>query len=118
MVRTITPSPLPALDSPRIKNLRLDDGPYRRGYDMIPRAERHATERNAGEDIMSARVAGYLLLEFDTWPGLFGAACASIVKQVTSPPQGLKKNQHDVVFEVGKLYRDKLLRLCAFDWLP
>ena len=109
MVRTITPSPLPALDSPRTKNLRLNDGPYRRGYDMILRAERHVTERNAGEDIMPARVTGYLLLEFDARPDLFGAACASIVKQVTSPLQGFKK-------KINMMSSSRLVNCIATDY--
>jgi len=87
---------------------------------MILRAEQHAVQQQAGEDIVSARAVGYLLLEFDAQSGIFGdGPCASIVKQVTSLARGTggkEHNEHNVILNIGKLCRDKLLRMCAFDW--
>ena len=117
---TITPSsPLPALDSPRIKELRLSERPHLcNAYDVILRAERHAVQRQANEDIICARVAGYLLLEFHAQSDFFGdKACASVVMQVTSPPQDTSGDEHSAIFEAGRLFRDKFIRLCAFDQL-
>jgi len=118
MATSITKSPLPALDSSWIEKLRLYDRPYRfSAYRMILQAEQYAVQQQAEEDIISARVVGYLLLELDAQPSTFGdGPCASIVKQVTSPPQDAGDNEHNVVFNVGKLYRDKLIRMCTSDW--
>jgi len=115
---TVTPSsPLPALDSPRIEKLRLREIPTRHSaYGMILRAEQDAVKRQAGEDIICARVAGYLLLEFHAQSRFFGdRACASIVMQLTSLPQDASGDENSVIFEVGRLLRDKFIRLCAFD---
>ena len=115
---TITASsPLPALGSPRIEELRLSERPTRRSaHDMILRAERDAVERQAKDDTICARVAGYLLLEFHARWSLFGdKACASVVMQVTSRPQDTSGDEHSVIFEVGRLFREKFIRLCAFD---
>ena len=117
---TITPSShLPTLNSPQIEKLRLSEIPTRHSvYGMILRAEQDAVERQAGENIISARVAGYLLLEFHAQSRLFGdRACASIVKQVTSLLQDASGDENSVIFEVGRLLRDKFIRLCAFDRL-
>ena len=112
-------SPLPALNSPRIEGLRSREHARTfSAYDMILRAERDAVERQAEGDIVSARVAGYLLLEFHAQSAHFGSkACASVVTQVTSLPQDAGGDEHRVIFEVGRLFRDKFVRLCAFDQL-
>lgn len=80
-MKTIAGSPLPAPKSPRIENLRLRDRPYRySAYDMIIRAEGHAIQQEAEEDVMPPRIFGYLLLEFDAQPDIFSEGpCASIV---------------------------------------
>jgi len=111
-------SPLPALDSLRIEELRLNERPHCcSAYDIILRTERDAVERQANEDIVSARVAGYLLLEFHAQSDLLGdRACASIVTRVTSLPQDASGDQHSII-EAGRLFRDKLIRLCTFGQL-
>ena len=111
------PSPLPTLNSPEIEKLRLRDHAHiLSAYNMILQAERDAVERQAEGDIVSARVAGNLLLEFYAQSAHFGSkACASVVMQVTSLPQDPSGDEHRVIFEVGRLFRDKFLRLCAFD---
>ena len=83
---------------------------------MILQAERDAVERQAEGDIVSARVAGYLLLEFHAQSDFFGdRACTSVVTQVMSRSQDASNDEHGVIFEVGRLFRDKFIRLCAFD---
>ena len=120
MATTITTSPLPVLDSPQIQELRLSEKPSRyNAYNRILRAEQHAVQQRAKEDIVSARVAGYLLLEFHAQSDILGdRPCTSLVSLVVLPPPESADtggNEHDVVFGVGKLCRDKLIRLCAFD---
>lgn len=117
MATTITTSPLPALDSSQIQELRLNEKPDRYGaYNMILRAEQHAVEQRSNEDIISSRVAGYLLLEFHTQSHLFGdTPCASLVRSVNSPPQSASDKEHDAIVGVGKLFRDNFIRLCALN---
>lgn len=113
MATTISPSPLPTLDSPRIQELRKSPERYS-AYDMILQTERRAVREEAREDIMSARVVGYLLLEFDAQSDTFGdTPCDILVKWVTLPPQSPGHNELDVIVGIGKLYRDKFIRLCA-----
>ena len=90
MTIVTTSSTLPALDSPRIEELRLSERPHcRSAYHTILRAERHDVEQQANEDIVSTRVAGYILLEFHAQSDFFGGrAWASIAPRVTSLPLG------------------------------
>jgi len=106
----------PMLFCPRIQELRLSNSPDRySAYNMILQAEQRAVQQQAQEDIMSARVVGYLLLEFIAQCDALGdSPCASLVKWVTSPPQSTGDNVDDVIFGVGKLCRDKFICLCAF----
>ena len=79
-------SPLPALSSPQIEDLRSNERSYRRSaYNKILGAERHGVQRQAKEDAVSARVAGYLFLEFHAQSGrVFGdGPYESTVRQVT-----------------------------------
>lgn len=119
MATAITKSPLPALDSHRIQELRMrqavDLSRVSTAYDKILRAERHAVQQKAEDNIMTARVAGYLLLEFCAQPDIFGdSPYTSLVSSVISPPWGAGDNEHDVIYHVGKRCRDKFIRLCAF----
>ena len=120
MTIVTTSSTLPALDSPRIEELRLSERPHcRSAYHTILRAERHDVERQANEDIVSTRVAGYILLEFHAQSDSFGdRARASIVTRVTSLPRDTGGDDHNIVFDAGRLFRDKFIRLCAFDRFP
>ncbi|KAG6375726.1 hypothetical protein JVT61DRAFT_2571 [Boletus reticuloceps] len=110
MVATIVASSLPALDSLRIKELNLSALPNRFSvYNIILRAEQQAVEP---QDIMSARVVGYLLLEFHERSRIFGdTPCATLAKWVTSMPQNQGDSEHDVVYGLGTLVREKFLRL-------
>ena len=114
-------SPLPALDSSRIEDLRLSNFPHRlSAYRMILRAEQLAIKEQAKEDIISARIIGYLLLEFHAQYRIFGGKpCTELVRWATSPSRNPDRpEQHHVIFDVGKLCRDKLLRACAFSRFP
>ena len=112
----IAVSPLPTFDSRRVHGLNSD---LLHAYGIIIRAERFAIRQQWQENVISARVAGYLLLEFDARSEILGEQpCASIVEEVTSQHQVSGQKERDVVFEVGRQYRNKLLRACAFDYLP
>ena len=107
-------SPLPMLDFLRIQE-RSDLSTI---YDMIFRAERHAVQQEAEENIMTARVTGYLLLELHAQAGIFGdAPYTSLVNLIISPPRSTGGNEHDVVYHVGKFCCATLIRLCMFDYL-
>ena len=88
---------------------------YLRAYDLVLKAECCVVEK---DDLISARVARYLLLElFNRCGVLSEGPCASLVKQLNLPSlEG--KDAIQVVCEVGKLHRDRLLRLCGFDFFP
>ena len=61
-------------------------------------------------------VAGYLLLEFHAQSDFFGdRACVSIVTRVTSLPRDTSGDEHSVIFEAGRLFRDRFIWLCAFN---
>ena len=110
----ITQCPLPNFDSPRVRELGWSEGSdYRRAYASILQAEQHATASEAEGDLVSIRVAGYLLLEFVAQSAIFGAQpSAALVRWLTSPPQD---SQHDAIIDTGTLLRDKFIRVRAFD---
>ncbi|KAI9567170.1 hypothetical protein HD554DRAFT_2220399 [Boletus coccyginus] len=114
MATTITASPLPVLDSPRIQELRLRESPGRySAYDKILQAEQRAVgQEQAREDVMSARIVGYLLLEFHAQQDTLGdIPCDTLVKWVTSKPKDGAHDEHDVILNTGRLIRDKFIRL-------
>ena len=109
-----SPSPLPR-EPAQSEALGACSPDYLRAYNLVLKAERRAVEK---DNLMFARVAGYLLLELFNRRGvLSGEPCASFVKQLNSPSrQG--KSDIQVVFELGEYYRNHLLRLCGFDLFP
>ncbi|KAG6378378.1 hypothetical protein JVT61DRAFT_12633 [Boletus reticuloceps] len=111
MMENITTSPLPPFNSPQIQELCSSNfSDHSSAYNIILEAENYANQQSQ-EDIMFARVAGFLLLEFHSRSHIFGhLPCTSLVRRVTS--QSSSKNQHDVVFHVGKLYCDSFI--CLF----
>lgn len=117
MAPGIIPSPLPALDSLRIEGLKLSQLsqlPHQySAYNTILLAEENAVEKN---DITSARVVGYFLLEFHEQRQNIGdQACTTLVRWITSMPRTEGDNQNDVIYRTGTLLRDKLIRLCALN---
>ena len=112
MAPTITPSSLPAVDSFRIKELKLSQLPNQySAYNMILRAEQNAVKQN---DIMSTRIVGYFLLELHEQSRNIGdQACATLVRWIISPPRIQGDNEHDVIYRIGTNLRDKFIRLCA-----
>ena len=110
----ITQCPLPKLDSVRIQELGWSEcSDHYRAYASILQAEQHATASEAERDLISIRVAGYLLLEFAARSAILGVQpSAALVRWLTSPPQD---SQQDVIMDTGTLLRDKLIRVCAFD---
>ena len=110
----ITQCPLPNFESPRVRELGWSEGSdYHRAYASILQAEQRATASETERDLISIRVAGYLLLEFAARSAILGVQpSAALVRWLTSPPQD---SQHDVIIDTGTLLRDKFIRVCAFD---
>ena len=89
---------------------------YRMAYQAERYAETKLLRQEAKKNAMFARVAGYLLVElFDRRAVLTETPCVSLAKQLTSPHRN-GGTTHDVVFQVDKLLRDHLLRMCTFDF--
>ena len=112
-------TPLPPNPAP-YEEWRSDRPDYLRTYDMVFAAERYADEqvqanpsdRKAKENLTSARVAGYLLVElFNRRTILSEGPCVSIVKHL-EPKSG---ERNDLVFRIGEWLRSYFIRLCAFN---
>ena len=114
-----TATPLPTVGSPRFRESGLGElanaiSVYRR----ILEAEARAVQDGADENVMSARVIGYLVLElYARCPTLGGQACSKVVQEVVSLSQDSKHDEYDVVFMVGKRHRDHPIRGCRLDYL-
>lgn len=111
-------TPLPPLTSPQFH----DSGLYERpnavaAYEKILKAEAHAALSGSNDDLVSARVAGYFMLELYASRRILGdQAFTSVIEGVMRSSQGGECVQHDdhsVVYEVGKLFRDHLILACA-----
>ena len=115
-----TASPLPTVGSPRFRESGLGElanaiSVYRR----ILEAEARAVQDGADENVISARVIGYLLLELYTrCPTLGDQAWSKVIQEVVSLSQDSEHDEHDVVFMVGQRHRDHLIRGCAPDYSP
>ena len=115
----LTASPLPTVESPQFKESGLGElanaiSVYRR----ILEAEARAVQDGADENVISARVIGYLLLElYARCPTLGDQACSKVIQEVISLSQDSEHDEHDVVLMVGKRHRDHLIRGCRLDYL-
>ena len=88
---------------------------YLSAYNLVLDAELDADEK---DNLISVRVAGYLLLELFNRRGVLSEGpCASFVEQLNSPSR-VGKSGIQVVFELGEYYRNYLLRLCGFNFFP
>jgi len=95
---------------------------YLSAYNIVLDAERHAKERldtdplgrEEKDNLMFARVTGFLLLElFKERAILTVEPCTSLALEITSSPVGGGTN--DLVFRLGQHYVDHFLRSCGFD---
>ena len=93
-------------------------------YDRTLCAEIHAAERvkadqSAQNNVIFARIAGYLLLEtFERRGTLGNGPCRALVTSLLSDVREPAEDEHDIVFRVGKSHHDHLIRLCALDFFP
>ena len=115
----LTASPLPTVGSPQFRESGLGEltnavSVYRR----ILEAEAQAVQDGADENVISARVIGYLLLElYARCPTLGIQACSKVIQEVISLSQDSEHDEHDVIFMVGERHRDHLIRGCRLDYL-
>jgi hypothetical protein len=116
--------PLPLPPSPPTYDTWQKDCPqYLSAYNLAFNAERYATQKlvagpTKNDNIMSARVAGYLLVELFNWRKILTTGpCDQLLKELQSKSLEPGGSVNDVVFKVGKLYRDRFIRSCAFHLL-
>jgi hypothetical protein len=103
--------PLPR-EPPKYEEWKKDWPQYLGAYNLAFNAERDATEN---DDIISARVAGYLLVELFNWSNILTMCpCDQLSNELQSKSQEPGGSVNDVVFKIGKMYRDRFIRLCAF----
>ncbi|KAG9308858.1 hypothetical protein JVU11DRAFT_11488 [Chiua virens] len=128
---TIRASALPTLTSPQLSELPgWTPGSARyRAYNAVLQAEayslqsldeartlKRAKERStavkeAERKLVTIRVAGYLLLEFERQSEFFGfTPSAPLNEWLISPHQSSHSNQHDVIIENGTLICDNFIR--------
>jgi len=101
----ITPSPLP-----RRPSYDREWDPYRYAYALVLSAEYHANEQGGKDNLVFARVTGFLLIElFKKRKILSLEPCASLALEILSPP--LVGTTDDLVFKLGKWYNRYLM--CA-----
>jgi len=110
--------PRPLLREPPTYDTWKHDWPqYLSAYNLAFNAETYATQQpetdpSRNDNIISARVAGYFLIElFNRHTSLTTEPCdrLSIELQWEGREPGMSAN--DVVFRIGKLYRDYFMRL-------
>ena len=112
------PRPLLREPSPTYDTWKNDWPQYLSAYSLAFNAETYATQKaeadsTQNDDITSARVAGYFLLEFLNWRYILTTGPCDQLSKVLLP----KSQEPDVVFNVVKWYRDRFIRLCAFHFL-
>ncbi|KAF9654326.1 hypothetical protein BDM02DRAFT_3106658 [Thelephora ganbajun] len=112
-----SPLPRPPALSEEWRACRPD---YLSVYGLVLDAERHANEqvkanpsyREAKDNLMFARVAGYLLIElYNRRAILSEVPCRSLVKQLKSLPREDGDTAHDVIFKIGQRKLNYLLRM-------
>ena len=117
----LSPSPLPRLPA-LYKEWLEHRSSYLCAYEKVHNAECHAaqqTGREAEQNVISARVAGYLLVELYARRAILSEApCESLTKQLLSPPQEPGVTEYGLIFRIGELHREYFLRLCMFDFSP
>ena len=127
IVKVLSPAPLPRKPVPFDEEWPKYRPTYFSAYVKAYNAERHAVEqveanptnKEAEQNVISARIAGYLLVElFRRRTILSDGPCVSLVKQLISPPREPEDTDHDLVFRIGKWHREYFLRLCTFDFFP
>ena len=115
----LQPLPLPP-SPPEYDTWHKDCPQYLSAYNLAFNAERYATQKlvsgpTKDDNIICARVAGYLLVELFNWREILTThPCDRLSKELQSESQEPGGSVNDVVFKVGKLYRDRFIRLCAF----
>ena len=83
-------------------------------YDLVLEAEKHARHERNDDKIVSARVVGYLLIElFARSKILPKDSYRCVAEEITSEPREQGGGPFALIFEIGKRYRDRFLRLCA-----
>ena len=110
--------PLPR-EPPKYKEWEKDWPQFLSAYQLAFNAERYATQQLAAvatknDNIIAARVAGYLLVElFNCSEILTTRPCEQLSVDLQSESRD-GGSVNDVVFKIGKMYRDHFIRLCTF----
>ena len=112
----LSPTPLPRVPhSDEEWKKTKTDLDYSGAYDFVLKSE---VQAEAGDQIIHARVAGYLLIElFDRQGALTLEPYRCVVGELMAKAR-TPGGPCELVFDIGKMYRDRLLRLCVFHFFP
>lgn len=131
----LKPTPLPCIPD-NYDDWKTAEVGYCQAYDFVFAAEQHAAAQLAKEEaedktkakakakeeardkIIHARVVGYLLIElFNRQSTVALEPFLRVVKELSSTARE-PGEPRQLVFDLGKLYRDHLLRACLFHFFP
>jgi hypothetical protein len=75
--------------------------------------------KEANENVVCARVAGYLFLELCAQHNILGGQQSTkLMNEIMSSPLDHGGGDVGIVFKIGRRYRDHLIRACAFNYFP
>jgi len=111
-------TPLPPLESPQFQGSGLHERPNAvAAYEKVLKAEALAVQDGRNQDLVHARVAGYLILElYDRRDVLGDQAFTTVINDVIQTSQDREgEGDNSVVYGVGKRYLENLVRPGGFD---
>ena len=116
----LTASLLPPVESPQFQESGLGEQVNAISvYTKILNAEAQAIHDGENENLVSARVVGFLVLELGARHHILGSqACSKVIQEVISLSQDPNCDENDAVFVVGKRHLDHLIRGCTFYYFP
>jgi len=106
-------TPLPPLASPQFQGSGLHEQPNAvAAYEKVLKAEAQAVQDGTNQDLVHARVAGYLVLELYAIRDVLGdQPFTTVINDIVRSSQDCEgKGDHSVVYGVGKKYLDNLVR--------
>ena len=109
--------PLPLPSHPETYDIWQRDQPqYLSAYNLAFDAEVYATQQAdppRKNDIMFARVAGFLLVELFNWRAILTEGPCEFLSNALRSNDRDCGTTNDVVFKIGEFYCNRFLRVCA-----
>ena len=106
-------SPLPPLESPQFHGSGLHERPNAvAAYEKVLKAEAQAVQDGVNQDLVHARVAGYLILELYASREILGdQPFTTVINDIVLPSQDREGGgDNSVVYRIGKRYLENLVR--------